>query len=220
MSGADPFDAGAARYDAWYDSPRGRCLFDDELACLAPLVASGSPRLEVGVGTGRFAAALGVECGIDVALGALALASRRGVRVVRGEAEHLPFGAGRFAAVLFVVTLCFVAEPARALAEARRVLAEGGRVVIGVVPRDSELGERYEQLARAGHDYYSRARFLRAAQHVSLLEAAGFDVVAARSALVEGGDPSSPAREGLVPGAGFVALAGVARRRGGTPRGE
>lgn len=217
----DPFDVEAARYDEWYDTPNGRATFDDEVAALAPLWPPAQPRLEVGVGSGRFARALGVEYGIDPAVGALALAAHRGVRVVAGRAEELPFAAGRFAAVLFVVSLCFVADPERALLEARRVLAPGGRVVVGTVPRDSELGERYAQLAREGHAFYSRASFLSVADHVGLLEGARLSIVGARSALLAGhGAPDSPSREGIIPGAGFVALAGEGPRSEGRRVGE
>ncbi|MDE3082637.1 MAG: class I SAM-dependent methyltransferase [Acidobacteriota bacterium] len=217
----DPFDHDAARYDAWYDSAPGRQIFVDEVAALSPLWPSTPPRLEVGVGSGRFAAALGVEYGVDPAPGALALAAPRGVRAVVGRAEELPFRAESFAAVLCVVTLCFVSDPERALREARRVLAPGGRIVVGTVPRDSELGTRYEVLAREGHPFYSRARFLSVADHISLLEGAGFRVVEARSALVATRGPhDSPVREGIVPGASFVALAGDVGRLGGSRSGE
>lgn len=71
---ADLFDRLAARYDAWYDKPAGAAVFAAELACLQPLLA-GLPRpwAEVGVGSGRFAAALGAEVGVDPAAGPLAL---------------------------------------------------------------------------------------------------------------------------------------------------
>ncbi|MDE3083138.1 MAG: class I SAM-dependent methyltransferase [Acidobacteriota bacterium] len=196
-------------------------MFDHEVAALAPLWPSARPRLEVGVGSGRFAAALGVEFGIDPAPGALALAARRGVRVVVGRAEELPFATACFSAVLVVMTLCFVDSPERALLEIRRVLAPGGRIVLGTVARESELGTRYASLAAEGHPFYSRARFLRLADQVALLEGAGFELVAARSALVADVGPADPPyRPGVVPGAGFVALAGVAPRPEGWRVGE
>ena len=55
------FDREAARYDAWFDSPEGRVLFSAEVAAVRRLVNGlPGPVLEVGVGTGRFAQALGV----------------------------------------------------------------------------------------------------------------------------------------------------------------
>ena len=56
----------AGRYGAWYETPEGRLLFGLELACIAPLLAeTTSPRLEVGVGSGRFAEALELAVGLD-----------------------------------------------------------------------------------------------------------------------------------------------------------
>jgi len=50
------------------------------------------------------------------------------VRVVEGTADHLPVGNGEADAVVFSLVLCSVADQARALAEARRVLRPGGEV--------------------------------------------------------------------------------------------
>ena len=49
------------------------------------------------------------------------------VEVLDGEAENLPFEAGSFDTVVCTFTLCSVASPQAALAEARRVLKPGGR---------------------------------------------------------------------------------------------
>ena len=60
-SGRNPFDDAVTRYDGWFDSPKGRVLFENELAAIRLLWRSDlRPALEVGVGTGRFAEALGV----------------------------------------------------------------------------------------------------------------------------------------------------------------
>ena len=204
------FEELATRYDAWYDSAPGRRLFALELACLRPLVPPGpGPRLEVGVGSGRFAAALGLEVGLDPARTPLHLATRRAVTVVQGAGEHLPFGDSAFAGVVFVVTLCFADDPAALLGEARRVLAPSGRLVAGVVPLDSAWGRRYEAQGRAGHPFYQGARFLTTAEHRRMLTTTGFTITGAYSTLTQA--PSEEpveeeAHNGAVPGAGFVAL--------------
>lgn len=51
------------------------------------------------------------------------------VELVRGVAEELPFDAARFDDVVLTYTLCSVTDPARALAEMRRVLRPGGRLL-------------------------------------------------------------------------------------------
>jgi ubiquinone/menaquinone biosynthesis C-methylase UbiE len=47
--------------------------------------------------------------------------------VIEAPAEELPFDDGSFDAVVATLVLCTVEDPARAVAEARRVLVEGGR---------------------------------------------------------------------------------------------
>jgi ubiquinone/menaquinone biosynthesis C-methylase UbiE len=204
------FDAGAAAYDAWYDTPRGRATFAEEVDALRPLLA-GLPRpwLEVGVGTGRFAAALGVEVGVDPARAALALARARGVAAVWGVGEALPFRDAVFGAVLLSFTLCFLADPPRVLREIRRVLRPNGALVLGFVPADGPWGRHYQSLAAQGHPYYARARFYTRAEVIPLLAAAGLIPVRRRSALHHPPDAEpygGPAHEGDHATAGFLAL--------------
>jgi ubiquinone/menaquinone biosynthesis C-methylase UbiE len=49
--------------------------------------------------------------------------------VIEAPAEELPFDDGSFDAVVSTLVLCTVENPGRALAEARRVLVEGGRLL-------------------------------------------------------------------------------------------
>lgn len=83
--------------------------------------------LDVGAGDGQLLRALrgrahrGELFGID---------PEPGQGVGRGVAESLPFPDASFDAVLFVRVLAHLADPARALAEARRVLRPGGRLVV------------------------------------------------------------------------------------------
>ena len=65
----------------------------------------------------------------------------------KGVAEALPFQTGRFDTVVCTFTLCSVQDPARALAEAKRVLKPGGRLVVATCSLLPEEGEG--QLATA-----------------------------------------------------------------------
>ncbi|MHB1584495.1 MAG: class I SAM-dependent methyltransferase [Acidimicrobiales bacterium] len=186
-------------------------LFDLELGAIRPLFAgTAGPRLEVGVGSGRFAAALRIEVGLDPAEMPLRVAKARGVRVLRGVGDQLPFADDTFGAVALVVTLCFVEDPVAVLAEVGRVLRSGGRLVVGLVPLDSAWGRSYEEKGRAGHPFYHHARFQTLAGHRLMLAVAGFRIVEARSTLFQApsDEPvAEPVRSGAVGGAGFVALA-------------
>ncbi|HEY7803855.1 MAG TPA: hypothetical protein VIC30_05410, partial [Orrella sp.] len=64
-AGAQVFDKHAADYDAWFDSPKGRALFELELKVLRALKPNTDSWLEIGTGSGRFAQALGIEYGAE-----------------------------------------------------------------------------------------------------------------------------------------------------------
>ena len=206
---ASPFDTLAARYDAWYDSADGRPLFEAETACLRLLKPDRLWRwLEVGVGTGRFAAALGLADGIDMSEAMLRYAALRGVRVLAADACAEPYSQGAFDGALMVATLCFLADPLPALRECHRILRDDGRLLVGIVPADSRWGRFYASKARDGHPFYSVAKFYTCEETIALASASGFAFDQAASALFErpGQTVSAPARKGLVRGAGFVAL--------------
>jgi SAM-dependent methyltransferase len=211
--GIEVFDREAARYDAWFESERGRALFASEVSCLQHLVR-GLPRpwLEVGVGTGRFAQALDIDVGVDLAPAALRYAVGRGIRGLTARGEALPFGDGSFGTVFIIVTLCFARDPAALLHDARRVVGEGGSVVLGIVPAGSPWGRSYRQKADAGHTFYSQARFFTLAELKQL--AGGAELRLERSASTLFQEPGrdacevEPPREGESEdeSAGFVAM--------------
>ncbi len=204
------FDREASGYDAWYETQAGTAIFTSEIDALRPLLV-GLPRpwLEVGVGSGRFAVALGIEVGVDPALGALQLAARRGIRAVEACGETLPFRDGAFGAVLLAITLCFLADPLAALREARRVLSPGGGVLLGLVPAEGSWARHYRRLAARGHPYYRLAHFFTRGEIRSLLAASGLRQMHVRSALFGGPEAevrAEPARQGDDRAAGFMAL--------------
>jgi SAM-dependent methyltransferase len=206
------FERHAAKYDAWFDSPHGRLLFESEVKCISPLLAPQQrPWAEVGVGTGRFAEALGVDVGVDPAYGALTMAANRGIQVARARGEALPFRSGQFGAALVVVTLCFASRPLALLRECGRILSENGRAVLGIVPANSPWGEFYARRAKRGHLFYSVARFYTLGEVKRLAAEAGLTLERARSTLFQPPGPGGLAVEepqkGSHQGAGFVALA-------------
>jgi len=112
------FDAIADAYDQWYDTPEGEAIFRAEVDCLRVLCKEFRGRwLEVGVGTGRFALALGLQEGIDPSPRMLERAARRGIRTYLATAEHLPFTDGAFHGVLMALALCFVSDAEQAIRE-------------------------------------------------------------------------------------------------------
>ena len=180
------FNAHADKYDVWFDGEPGTTIFTMEVECLQPLLNSyHRPYLEIGVGSGRFAQALGVEYGVDPALALLKKAKARSIKVKRASGENLPFPDGIFGGVLIALALCFVNDPLSVLQEASRVLMDKGGLVLGLILRDSPWAEFYAAEAREGHPIYSKARFLSKDEVDKLLQQCYFDVIQYRSILFQ-----------------------------------
>lgn len=136
------FDAHAAAYDAGYESETWRgAWLRARLAAVADAVGPGRGRaLDVGVGPGRLAAVLDERgwtvSGADPSEVMLERARARlpdaAHRFLAGRAESLPFPDGHFDVVTMVGVLRFVDELAVAFAEAARVTAPGGRLVLAL----------------------------------------------------------------------------------------
>lgn len=167
----EPFARHHQRYDDWF-ARHGAAYLSELLAVRALLPWSGRG-LEIGVGSARFAAPLGVEFGIDPALAMLEYARARGVRGACAVAESLPFANAAFDYALVVTTICFVEDAAAMLAEAHRVLKPGGALVIGFIDRASALGRQY-QAHREENVFYRDAKFYSGDEVERLLADAGF----------------------------------------------
>ena len=169
------FDEYAEAYDSWYDAPEGQVLFTAERDCFLHLYGgSFDGWLEVGVGTGRFAQALGITNGIDPSPKMLEWASGRGIETCLGSAESLPFADGAFDGVLMALTLCFVSDAALSLKECYRVLRPGGYLLLGFIPSESAWGREYKAKAERGHPFYAHASFQTVDETLGLVQPAGF----------------------------------------------
>ncbi len=170
------FNENVAEYDRWFDeNPQ---VYEAELEAVRRYLPRQGRGLEIGVGTGRFAAPLGVAVGVDPAPNMVAAARARGIRTYQAYGEALPFAHASFDYVLMVTVDPFVRDLARVLSEARRVLTVGGHLVVGMIDRESDLGRAYE--ANKGADkFYRHATFHSVQEMVEHLQQAGFSVVGA-----------------------------------------
>jgi ubiquinone/menaquinone biosynthesis C-methylase UbiE len=207
-----PFIDLASEYDRWFDR-EGRCIFLTEARALAELSPElPKPWLEIGVGSGRFAQALGTEAGLDPSIKMVELARTRGVNAFVGRGEQMLFDEESFGTVFLITTLCFLNSPRGVIKEANRILMPGGKMVLGLVLKESPWGQLYERKKASGHRFYRYATFYSFDEVARLLAQTGFVMERVVSTLFEKPERAhhvEKPQEGYSPDAGFtVILAG------------
>ncbi|MEA3305553.1 MAG: class I SAM-dependent methyltransferase [Candidatus Omnitrophota bacterium] len=164
------FDKYHKRYDAWYD--KNRFAYLSELEAVKKVLPKRGKGLEIGVGTGRFADALGITAGIDPSKNMIMLARKRGVDARLGSGESLPFKNNSFNYAAIIITLCFLKNPQKVLKESKRVLKKNGKIIIGIIDKNSFLGRYYRKKKSI---FYKEANFFDVKQVTNLLKAAEFN---------------------------------------------
>lgn len=206
MKLSTPFDRYADDYDAWFDTHP--TVFESEVEAIRELMPEFDAGVDIGAGTGRFAEALGVEIGVEPSAAMRELARRRGIDVVDGRAEKLPFDDGTFDLALMITVDCFLDDIPAAFQETRRVLQPGGAVILGMLDRGSNFGRTLN--AKENSRFFGHARLHSADQMARALRTAGFRDLEFRQTLF--GDPELLQRPDVVrPGmgnGGFVVIRG------------
>jgi len=214
-SDVSPFDDLAPEYDAWFDEEGSLIFFIEVKAFRALLPSLPKPWLEIGVGSGRFAQALGIETGVDPSYKLVEMARRRGINAFLGRGEQELYDEESFGTVFLIVTLCFLDSPLDVLREASRILVPDGKLVLGLVLWESPWGKLYRQKKNEGHRFYRYAKFYKCDEVVRLLARAGFVTEKIVSTLFQ--EPGKvqhveEPREGYFPDAGFTVI--MAGKRG------
>ena len=170
------FDDLATEYDAWFDKDGSLIFFIEVQAFKSLLPSLPKPWLEIGVGSGRFAQALGIETGVDPSIKLVEMARERGINAFLGRGEKELFEEESFGTVFLIVTLCFLDSPLEVLKEANRILMPGGKIVLGLVLKESPWGQFYQRKKAKGHRFYKYATFYKYDEVAKLLEQAGFSI--------------------------------------------
>jgi len=155
-------DAMVEKYDVeqFHDhpSPLIRYIERKRVRRILALLAArpGDRVLEVGCGAGNILAQIAGDrrCGIDLAESLLAKAARRLAKrgaLVQGDAEHLPFRDRAWQRVYCSEVLEHIPSPSAALAEIRRIVADGGVAVVSVP--NERLINRLKAMLRASGVY-------------------------------------------------------------------
>jgi len=171
MSNNSPFEQNAEHYDAWFE--HHPFVYQSEIEAIRMLLPDPGKGLEIGVGSGLFAALLGIRIGVEPSVVMGDRARKRGIDVVKGVAEALPLPNNEFDTTLMVTTVCFLDDIDLAFQEAFRVLKPGGAFIIGFVERNSPIGKSYEQ-RKSESLFYKDATFYTVDDLLAQLKQAGF----------------------------------------------
>jgi SAM-dependent methyltransferase len=172
MSKTRPFEEYTFQYEAWFE--RHYFVYQSELSAIRQMLPAGGQGIEIGIGSGRFAAPLGIRYGIEPAGNMIELAVRKGLLVMQGVAEFLPVKNRQFDFVLMVTTICFLDDVRKALRETCRILKRDGSIIIGFVDRESPVGRLYQQ-NQLQSVFYREATFYSVDEVTAHLIQTGFD---------------------------------------------
>lgn len=167
------FEKNVEEYDKWYEDYSE--VYQSELAAIKEQLLKLPENIrgiEVGLGTGRFAQPLGIKEGVEPSEAMAEKAIKRGIEIIDGIAEKLPYGDMQFDFVLFV-TICHLDNIKYALAEAYRVLKPKGSIVIGFLDKDQSVAKQYLE-KRHRSTFYANASFYTVDRVKSLLKESKF----------------------------------------------
>lgn len=167
------YDNHADEYDRWFD--KHPVWFQSELKALDKVMPKDKSKsgLEIGIGTGRFAEKLGISRGLDPAEAMADIAEKRGIPTEIATAEEMPFKSNTFDYAVIITVDCFLENILKSFRETARILKPKGQFIIGMIDKDSPLGQRYQQ-NKEDNIFYRHAQFHSVDEITKYLKATGF----------------------------------------------
>ena len=166
-----PFEEHPDLYEDWFE--KNKYVYLSELEAVRVLLPENGKGLEIGVGSGRFAAPLGIKSGVEPSPVMSKIARQRGITTVDGSAENLPIASSSFDFVLMVTTICFLDDVMKSFLEVNRILKNNGQFIIGFVDRNSTIGKEYEKF-KEENIFYKYATFFSTEEILLFYKKSGF----------------------------------------------
>jgi ubiquinone/menaquinone biosynthesis C-methylase UbiE len=177
-----PFNLFPNEYEAWFRENEN--TFQSELLALKQAVPVGKKGIEIGIGSGIFAGQLGIPYGIDPSDNMLEYARKRNLKVEKGFAEDLPYPDNSFDFAVFITSLCFITNPAKAIREVHRILRPNGEIIIAFIDKESTLGQILEK-GKDESKFYRDANFYSVPEIIEMIENNDFKVSDIFQTLIE-----------------------------------
>ncbi len=168
-----PFDNYSDEYEDWFII--NKYAFQSELNAIKIAFPDNGDVVEIGIGSGIFAAPLGIKEGIEPSEAMREKAKKRGVRVMDAVAEDLSYADKSKDAVLMVTTICFVDDIYKSFQEVHRVLKDDGHFIVGYVDKNSPIGKFYLE-QKDNSLFYKDAIFFGTEELYEILMETGFKI--------------------------------------------
>lgn len=166
------FDDSARDYDSWCKTPIGSYVdfLEKQLIDEVSMPKSGEVAIDLGCGTGIYSIWLAEKgltvTGVDISNEMLNVAREKSeaknlsIHYKQSNLHHLPFEDNTFDLAVCNIVLEFVSSPELVIAEGLRVLKKGGRLVVGMIGKDSEWARTYQERGKQkGDSVFANARF-------------------------------------------------------------
>lgn len=173
MPKTKPFDEYLIEYEEWF--VENRAVYYSELQAIRLISRIPDIAVEIGVGSGLFAEPLGIKLGIEPSETMRKKAKERGIHVIDGVAENLPWKDNSIDYALMVTTICFVDNVKKSLSEVYRVLQNSGSFIIGFIDKNSPVGQFYQENKEESL-FYKEAIFHSTEELYKYLKETGFSI--------------------------------------------
>jgi ubiquinone/menaquinone biosynthesis C-methylase UbiE len=166
-----PFEKHTKKYENWFE--RNKFVYLSELEAVRKFLPDYGIGTEIGVGSGKFASPLHIRFGLDPSNKMMQLAKDKGIQVVKGVAETLPYKSEIYDYVLMITTICFLDNIESAFKEIYRILKPNGLFINGFVNSESKLGKKYKE-HKQENIFYRIAEFFSVDEVIIHLKKANF----------------------------------------------
>jgi ubiquinone/menaquinone biosynthesis C-methylase UbiE len=174
MAKTKAFDHHVAEYDKWFEI--NKFAFQSELIAVKKLLPQVTGVIEIGIGSGIFAEPLGIREGIEPSKAMRQKAQKKGLKVLDGVAEKLPYHDASFNGAVMITSICFVDDIYQSFKEAYRILKNGGFLILGYVDKESPVGKDYLK-HKDESLFYKEASFFGTEELYEILNQTGFKVI-------------------------------------------